>query len=81
MAANAKTVRILMLVLALCGGIFGAFVAVKVSHRLQLSATLQIGLVSLGAVCGCGTVWLFYWMAKNLFVEVPEENSGPTRQK
>jgi uncharacterized membrane protein YfcA len=67
--AATKTIRILILVLSLCGGIVGVFVGIKLSHRLQLSAIQQIALVSLGAAGGVGIVWFFYWVSQNLFIE------------
>jgi hypothetical protein len=60
---------VLTFVLAVCGAIFGAFVAVKVSHHLQFNGGLHIAFVSLGAACGFGGVWLLYWISQNLFVE------------
>jgi uncharacterized membrane protein YedE/YeeE len=72
--AATKTIRILILVLALCGGLVGVFVGIKLSHRLQLSANLQVALVILGAAGCFGIVWFFYWVSQNLFVE---ENEKP----
>ncbi len=76
MATNSKIVRVIILVLALCGGVVGALAAIKVSHRLELNPTLHLVLVSLGAACGFGTVWLFYWIPQNLFIEVPDEKKS-----
>ena len=69
MAASSKTTRIIIFVVALCGGIVGAFVGTKLSHRLQLNGIRQIALVVLGAVGSFGTVWFFYWVSQNLFSE------------
>jgi hypothetical protein len=77
MAMSSKIIRVFVLVFALCGGILGAIVAIKVSHRLQWNANQQIVLVSLGAVGGFGVVWFFYWVAQNLFVEEPDDK-GPS---
>ncbi len=69
MAANSKILRILIFVFALCGGIIGAFVGIKLAHRLQFNGIQQVALVSLGAAGGFGVVWFFYWVSQNLFVE------------
>lgn len=69
MAAKSKITLILMLLLALCVGIVGAFVGIKLSHRLQLNGIQQAALVFFGTAGGFGTVCFFYWVSQNLFVE------------
>jgi hypothetical protein len=81
MAANSKITLILMLVLAVCGGIFGALIAVKFAQRMNVDGIGQVALVSLGAAVGFGVVMLFYWMGQNLFIEVSGEDKNSILKK
>ena len=81
MAAKSKITLVLMLVLAVCGGIFGALIAVKFAHRMQADGIGQVALVSLGAAVGFGIVMLFYWIGQNLFIEVSAEDKNSFLKK
>ena len=76
MATKSKATFILMLIVAVCGGVFGALMAVKFAQRMGIVEIKQVALVTLGAVGGFGIVWMFYWMAQNLFIEVSPEDKN-----
>lgn len=75
MAVSSKLVKILMLIFAFCGGIFGALVIFVNLKRFHFGTLGQIAMVFAGAIAGFGFVLLCYWISRNLFVEVPENES------
>jgi hypothetical protein len=75
MAVSSKTIKIFTLILALCGGTFGALVFFAYRNHFGFGTLGQVAFVSLGAILGFGGVWLCFWIGQNLFVESPQNES------
>ena len=69
MAVSSKTMTVLTLICALCGGTIGGLFVLANLKRFDLGTFGQVAFVSLGAIIAFGTVWFFFWAGQNLFVE------------